>query len=38
MALIAQGVAGGGVLQTHDGGDIAGIHRVDILAVVGVHL
>ena len=38
MALVAQGVAGGGVLQTHDGGDIAGIHRVDILAVVGVHL
>ena len=38
MTLIAQGIAGGGVLQTHDGGDIAGIHRVDILAVVGVHL
>ena len=38
MLLITQGVAGGGVLQTHHGCDVAGVDRVDILAVVGVHL
>ena len=36
--LVAQGIAGGGVLQTDDGGDIAGVDSLDILAVVGVHL
>ena len=38
MLLITQGVAGGGVLQAHHGGDVAGVHRLQILAVVGVHL
>jgi hypothetical protein len=38
VLLIAQGVAGGGVLQAHGGGDIAGVDLVDILPVVGVHL
>ena len=38
MLLIAQGVAGGGVLQTHGGLDIAGVDLLDILPVVGVHL
>ena len=38
VVLIAQGVAGGGVLQAHDGGDIACVAAVDVLAVVGVHL
>ena len=35
---VAQGVAGGGVLQADDGGDVAGVHGLDILTVVGVHL
>ena len=38
MLLIAERVAGRGVLHTDRGGDIAGIDRVDILAVIGVHL
>ena len=38
MLLITQGVAGGGILQTHHGGDITGVDGLDILAVVGVHL
>ena len=38
MLLVAEGVACGGVLQTHSGGDIAGVNAVNILAVVGVHL
>mgnify|MGYP000326197766 CR=1 FL=1 len=38
MLLIAQGIAGSGVLQTHGGGDITGVNPVDILPVVGVHL
>ena len=38
MLLIAERVAGRGVLHTDGGGDIAGIDRVDILAVIGVHL
>ena len=36
--LVAQGVAGGGVLQAHDGGDVAGVDRLDVLPVIGVHL
>ena len=38
MSGVAQGVAGGGVLQADDGGDVAGVHGLDILPVVGVHL
>ena len=38
VLLIAQGITGGGVLQTDDRGDIAGIDGLDILPVVGVHL
>ncbi len=34
---IAQGVAGGGVLQTHDRDDVARTGRVDLLTLVGVH-
>ena len=34
----AQGVAGGGVLQAHDGDDVASGHGVDVDALVGVHL
>ena len=34
----AQGVAGGGVLQAHDGDDVARGHGVDVDALVGVHL
>ena len=29
---------GGGVLQTHHGGDVAGVDGLDVLAVIGVHL
>ena len=35
---IAQGLAGGHVLQAHAGGDVAGADLVDFLALVGVHL
>ena len=35
---IAEGVAGEGVLQADDGGDVARIDLVDLFAVVGVHL
>ena len=38
ILLIAQRVAGGGVLQTHHGGDVAGVDGLDVLAVIGVHL
>ena len=38
MLFIAQGIAGGGVLQTHSGADIAGVNLLDILAMIGVHL
>ena len=33
VLLVAEGVAGGGVLQTDDGGDVAGVHSLDILPV-----
>ena len=36
--LVAQRVAGGGVLQADGGDDVAGATLVDVLAVVGVHL
>ena len=36
--VVAQGVAGGGVLQTHHGGDVAGVDGLNVLPVVGVHL
>ena len=36
--LVAQGITGGGVLQAHGGGDIAGADLFDILTVIGVHL
>ena len=35
---VAQGITGGGVLQTHGARDIAGIAGLNVLAVVGVHL
>ena len=35
---VAQGITGGGVLQAHGGGNIAGPDLFNILAVVGVHL
>ena len=38
VARVAQGVAGGGVLQPHRGHDVAGEDGVLVLAVVGVHL
>ena len=38
VLLIAQGVAGGGVLEAHGGGDIARVNGLDILSVIGVHL
>ena len=34
---VAQGLARGGVLQAHDRDDVAGAHRVDLLALVRVH-
>ncbi len=38
MILIAEGIAGGGVLHAHNGGDITGVNHIDIFPVVGVHL
>ena len=35
---VAQGVAGLGLLQAHDGHDLAGADRRDLLTLVGVHL
>ena len=35
---VADGVAGGGVLQADGGGDVAGAHFLDFVAAVGVHL
>jgi hypothetical protein len=35
---IAQGVAGEGLLEADRGGDVAGVHGLDLFAVVGVHL
>ena len=35
---VAQRVAGGHVLQADRGGDVAGAHFLDLLALVGVHL
>mmetsp|Transcript_68955 Transcript_68955/g.202419 ORF Transcript_68955/g.202419 Transcript_68955/m.202419 type:complete len:844 (-) Transcript_68955:12-2543(-) len=33
----AEGVAGGGVLEAHEGDDVAGAGLLDLLALVGVH-
>ena len=38
VVLIAEGVASGGVLDTHSCSDVAGVHHVDVLPVIGVHL
>ena len=38
VALLAESVAGGGVLKTHGGEDVAGEGAVDVNAVVRVHL
>ena len=38
MIIIAQGIAGGGVLQAHGGSDVAGEDLLDVLPVVGMHL
>ena len=37
VALGAERVAGGGLLEAHGGGDVAGVDLVHLLAVVGVH-
>ena len=37
MILVAQGVACRGILQTHSTGDLTGIDRFDLFAVIGVH-
>ncbi len=38
MLLVAEGIASGGVFQADDCGDVASVHGLDILPVVGVHL
>ncbi len=38
VARVAQGIAGGRLLQPHQGDDVAGVGHVARLAVVGVHL
>ncbi len=38
VLLVAEGVTGGGILQADNGGDVAGIHGLNILTVIGVHL
>src|SRR5438034_7932041 len=38
MLFLAERIAGGGQLQSDDGGDLTGVDRVDLLALVGVHL
>ncbi len=35
---IGQRVAGGDVLQTHGGRDVAGVHFLDLGAIAGMHL
>ncbi len=37
VALVAEGVAGGHVLQADGGGDVAGMDGLDLFALVGVH-
>src|SRR4051812_47754871 len=36
-ALAAQRIAGGGVLETRQSDDVAGISHLDVLAVIGMH-
>ncbi len=38
VVVVAERVAGDGVLEADDGDDVAGVDDVDLLAVVGVHL
>ena len=38
MLLVAEGIAGGGVLHTDSGSDIAGVNHVNIFPVIGMHL
>ena len=38
VILIAEGIAGGGVLDADHGGDVAGVDLVNVLTVIGVHL
>ena len=38
MILVAERVAGGGVLDADHGGDVAGVDLLNVLTVVGVHL
>ena len=38
MLFVAEGISGGGVLQADDRSDVAGVHGLNILPVVGVHL
>ncbi len=37
VLLVAQRLTGGGLLETHDGDDVAGAHRVDLFTLVRVH-
>ena len=37
LLVVAQRLTGGGLLQTHDGDDVAGAHRLDLLTLVRVH-
>jgi hypothetical protein len=36
--LVAEGIAGGRILEAHRRGDIAGVAGLDLLPVIGVHL
>ena len=38
VLVVGERIAGAGVFQPHHGGDLAGVHRVDIFAVIGVHV
>ena len=38
MVFVAERVAGGDILDAHDGGDVAGVAGVDVLALVGLDL
>ena len=37
VLVVAQRLTGGGLLQAHDGDDVAGAHRLDLLTLVRVH-
>src|SRR5690606_2127822 len=37
VLVVGQRLTGGGLLQAHDGDDVTGAHRLDLLTLVGVH-